>query len=293
MIEEIKKYNNKKNIAFLPVCDYKFYDSISYTLGNVIKIINEEENEEIINTINNSKIKKIYLVGNNDWYRYILPRLKKQIEVCWIFIDSFSNLSNPGVRYVLQTIFEYYDRSLINSIGCVSKECDVVFKNAGYNCEYIDLAFPKENFKVKKYTSKSIGILSDDFDPNNNFYNQLAALKFVDYDVCKFLSIMRETKRFIKFFDLKCDIKNEIDEVISDNFVNLYVNFTNTNKELIIKSFNLGIPCIVGNTDFFDGNKYLKEKLVVKSDDDINEIASKINFVKENYKKIFEEYSKL
>ena len=38
MIEEIKKYNNKKTITFLPFCDYKFYDSINYTLGNVIKI---------------------------------------------------------------------------------------------------------------------------------------------------------------------------------------------------------------------------------------------------------------
>lgn len=293
MIEEIKKYNNKKTITFLPFCDYKFYDSINYTLGNVIKINDEEENEEIVNLINNSKIEKIYLVGNSDWYRYILPRLKKKIEVCWIFIDSFSNLSNPGVRYVLQTIFEYYDRSLIKSIGCVSKNCEKVFKNAGYECEYIELTLPKKNIKIGKIKSKSIGILSDDFDPNNNFYNQLASIKFIDYDVCKFLSVMKATKEFIRFFDLKCEIKESIDEVMSDNFVNLYVNFTNTNNELIIKSFNKGIPCIVGNTDFFDNNKYLKENLVVKSDDDINEIASKINFVRENTVKILEEYKKL
>ena len=104
---------------------------------------------------------------------------------------------------------------------------------------------------------------------------------------------MKATKEFIRFFDLKCEIKENIDEVMSDNFVNLYVNFTNTNNELILNSFNKGVPCIVGNTDIFDNNKYLKEHLVIKSDDDINEIASKINFVRENYKKILEEYNKL
>ena len=80
---------------------------------------------------------------------------------------------------------------------------------------------------------------------------------------------------------------------MKDNFVNLYINFTNTNHELIQKSFNLGIPCIVGNTNIFDRNKYLKEHLILKSDDDINEIVNKINFVKNNREKIIEEYNKL
>lgn len=293
MIERLKELINKKTITFLPVCDYKFYDSINYTLKNVVKINCEEENEEIINIINNSKIEKIYLVGYNNFYRYILPRLKNKIEVCWIFIDSFSNLSDIGVRFILNSIFEFYDINLIKSIGCVSKNNEKVFKNAGYNTEYIELKIAKKNIKPSKVKSNSIGILSNDFDPKNNFYNQLAALKFVDYDVCKFMSVMKVTKEFIDFFDLNCQIKEDIDEVMSDNFVNLYINFTNTNSEFIIKSFNKGIPCIVGNSDFFDSNKYLKEHLVIKSDDDINEIASKINFVRENYKKIIEEYNKL
>ena len=291
MIEELKKYSNKSSVVFLPKCDLSIYDSLEYTLNNVIKIDLEKEDSEIINNINNSKIKKIYLVGSNDIYRYILPRLKKGIEVCWIFKDLFSNLSNGGARNILQTIFEFYDRELVFSIGCVSIDTQKVLENAGYKCEYIDLELKKVNAKIKK--SNTIGILSSDFDPNNNFYNQLAALTFIDYEECKFLSVMKATIDFIKFFNLKCTIKNNIDEAIKGNFVNLYINFTNTNKELIIKSFNAGVPCLVGNTDYFNKNKYLKEHLVIKSDDDINEISDKINYVKENGKKILEEYNKL
>ena len=53
-----------------------------------------------------------------------------------------------------------------------------------------------------------------------------------------------------------------------------------------------GIPCIVGNTDFFDKNEILKKYLVVTSDDDINEIRDKLLEVKKNKSLIMKEYKK-
>lgn len=291
MIEQLENYKNKQEIVLLPRFDLDLKDSLEYTLKNVIEIDKVDEDNRIIELINNSKIKKIYLVGNNDFYRFFLPRLKKEITVCWIFRDSFSNLSNPGTRYYLECIFEYIDRCLIETIGCINEDTLMVLENAGYNCELINLNVKSKKAKYKD--SNSIGILSNDFDPNNNFYNQLAALTFVEYDVCKFKYVMKATKNFIDFFKLNCKKETNIDEIMKNNFINLYINFTNTNIELIKKSFNLGIPCLVGNTTYFDNNKYLKEHLVVKSDDDINEIADKINFVKNNREKIMNEYSKL
>ena len=291
MIEQLEKYKNKQNIVIIPQFDLDLKDSLEYTLNNVIEIDYVEEDNKIIELINNSKIKKIYLVGNNDFYRFILPRLKKEITVCWIFRDSFSNLSNPGTRYYLECIFEYIDRNLIESIGCINEDTLTVLENAGYNCELINLNIKSKKTKYKD--SNSIGILSNDFDPNNNFYNQLASTMLIDCDNVKFKCVMGSTYYFCEFFNIKHEKNNNFDEIMKDNFVNLYINFTNTNIELIKKSFNLGIPCLVGNITYFDNNKYLKEHLVVKSDDDINEIADKINFVKSNREKIMNEYSKL
>ena len=291
MLDKLIEYKNESSIVLVPKQDMKYYDSLNYTLKNAIIVDNVKEDTRIIDIINNSNIKKIYLVGNHDLFRFILPRIKKDINVCWIFNDAFSSLSNAGVRYNLNTIFEYYDRTLVDIIGCFNKDNVLVFENAGYKCEYIDLKLEQKDIKLIE--SNSIGIISDDFDPNNNFYNQLAALTFVDYDVCKFMSVMKATNHFYKYFNIKSKVLKNIDDVMKDNFVNLYINFTNTNKELILKSYNYGVPVIVGNTDFYDNNKYLKEYLVVKSDDDVNEIAEKINFVKNNYKKIMEEYSKI
>ena len=291
MLDKLIEYKNESSIVLVPKQDMKYYDGLNYTLGNVIIIDDVKEDENIIKAINGSKISKIYLVGNNDLFRFILPRIKKDIVVCWIFNDAYSSLSNAGVRYNLNTIFEYYDRTLVDIIGCFNKDNVLVLENAGYKCEYVDLKLNKN--EIKLVNSNSIGILSDDFDPNNNFYNQLAALTFVDYDVCKFQAVMKATNHFYKYFNIKSKVLKNIDEVMKDNFVNLYINFTNTNKELILKSYNYGVPVIVGNCDFYDNNKYLKEHLVVKSDDDVNEIADKISFVKNNYKKIIEEYNKI
>ena len=73
MIEQLNKYKTKNAIVFLPKnCTY-LEDSITYTLKNVINFDKEKEDNQIIDIINNSKIKKIYLLGNNDIYRYILP----------------------------------------------------------------------------------------------------------------------------------------------------------------------------------------------------------------------------
>lgn len=288
MIDELNKYKNKSSVVLLPETDMCIYDSLVYTLKNVVKINESSAANNVLEFLNKSKIEKIYFVGSDKLYEFLLPKLDKSKKICWIFNDSFSNLSNQGVRSLLQTIFEFYDRKLVSIIGCVKQDNARVLKNAGYNFEYINLKIKNHITLCKK--SDTVGLLSNDFDPNNNFYNQLAALTFCDYTECKLMYVMKATKKFIKFFNLKSQKVEIIDDVMKDNFVNLYINFTNTDNEIIMKSFNLGVPCLVGNTDFFDSNKYLKETLVIKSDDDINEISEKIKFVKENKEIILNEY---
>ena len=290
MIDEINKIKKGENLLMISPNDIGDRENFIYTFDHVITCDNSNK-KKFIECLNKKDISKIYLLGLDEFYRYILPRIKKDISVCWIFKNSFSDLSNGGTRYTLHSIFEYLDRNLIDSIGCFDDDTFAVLTNAGYDTEKINIIL-KSNKQDKNYIN-SIGILSNDFDPNNNFYNQLAALTFVDYDVCKFKYVMRATKNFINDFNLKCEKMNDVNDVIQGNAVNLYVNFTNTDDVLIKKSFNMGVPCIVGNSNFFNKNEYLKEHLVVKRDDDVNEIADKINFVLKNRDNILKEYRKM
>ena len=74
------------------------------------------------------------------------------------------------------------------------------------------------------------------------------------------------------------------------NTVNLYVTFTECSPMIPLESFELGVPCIIGNnTDFFK-NSELEELVVVKEEDSIDEIYEKINIAIENKDKIMKLY---
>ena len=105
------------------------------------------------------------------------------------------------------------------------------------------------------------------------------------------IKLMPATREFIQFFDIKDKDVDTLDEAMKDNMINLYCNFTGSNNELVLKSMDMGVPCLLGNSDLFDEYKTLKKYLVLKSDDDIGEIADKINLVIKNKNEIMKEYS--
>jgi glycosyltransferase involved in cell wall biosynthesis len=77
---------------------------------------------------------------------------------------------------------------------------------------------------------------------------------------------------------------------MAQNSVNLYVTFTECSPMIPLESFEVGVPCIIGNnTDFFKGNK-LEDLVVVKEEDSIDEIYEKINNCINNKEEIMSLY---
>lgn len=314
-IDEMKKMKNKDYIVLLPDFDYDIRESVNYSFDNVIDIMSKEkldqelrdcfcysynydnsfivnnysdDSETIINFVN-KHCKSLILFDYCGLYRKILPYISKKVQIKWIFRYNMAELTQGLVRLTFHMITEFYDRDIVNTIGCLDESTYKVLKNSGYSAKYITLDI--KTSKVKNKDSDSIGILSSDREPNHNFYNQLSALKLVNYSKVKLLSFMPATDHFVDFFNIKYKKCNTLDEVMKDNFVNLYVNFTFSNIEIILKSMDKGIPCILGNTDIFDEYPDLKKFLVLNSDDDINELYQKINNVKENKNRILKEYA--
>lgn len=289
-IDEINKKVKDKYIVLLPKVDYDIRESVEYSFNNVIYldfVPTEEDAQTIIDYINN-KGEQLILFDYDEFYRLILPYIRKQKKVKWILKDGMAGITNGGTRATFTNLMEFCDRSIVNEIGCLDYGTYLVLKNSGYKVSYLFLDIKRKNSIIKN--SNSIGIIGNDYNPNHNIYNQLSALKLVDYSEVKMLRTMPATEHFISFFNInekKCETQ---EEVISNNFVNLYCNFTFTNKELIIKSMDSGVPCLLGNTDFFDDFPTLKKYLILQSDDDINEIAEKTTLIKNNKNVIIKEY---
>lgn len=289
----LDKLKNKDYIVLLPASDDDIKDGVSYSFDNVYVIDNmltDEQVNEIINFINETA-NSIILFDYDESYRRILPHIRKQKKVKWVIKHNVSYMTQGAIREAYFNLMEFCDRNIVDVIGCLDKSTYQILKNAGYNAKYINLDIKRTTKKSKN--SNSIGLIGDDFNPNHNTYNQLSAMKLVNrYSFIKTVKHMPATEHFIEFFDIKEKKVNSYDEAMKDNAVNLYCNFTANNKELILKSMDMGIPCILGNTDLFDKYPKLKKHLVLTSDDDISEIASKINDAKNNKDIIIKEYEK-
>ncbi|MDO4611332.1 MAG: hypothetical protein Q4B34_00485 [Candidatus Saccharibacteria bacterium] len=291
-ILDIYKIKNDDYIVLLPRCDEDIKESVAGSFKNVFFMdydLTEEHAKALLEFINKRK-NNLLLFDFDDFYRIVLPFVKKQTKVKWVYKNNLALLTDWCIRPTFSVIMEFYDRNMIETIGCLDKSTHLVLKNAGYRSKYIQLDVKRTSQKSKKHNS--IGILGKDYAPNHNIYNELSAVKLVDYDYVKILKEMPATKHFIDFFGIKEKEVEGLDEIMKDNFVNLYCNFASDNAGIVLKSLDMGVPCILGNTDLFDRFPKLKKYLVLQSDDDIGEIAEKINGVRENYEKIMTEYEK-
>lgn len=291
-ILDINKLKDKDYVVILPKCDYDIKDSVEYSFKNVFYLDYEptKEHADVLVDFINNKANQLILFDYDEFYRLVLPYIRKNKKIKWILKNNLASLTTGAIRATFTNLMEFCDRNIVDEIGCLDKSTYEVLKNAGYKAKHIALDVKTPKSKLKK--SKSIGIIGNDYDPNHNIYNELSALKLVDYSYIKMIRSMPATEHFINFFDIKEKKVTSQKEVIENNFVNLYCNFTGNSIELILKSMDMKIPCILGNTDVFDDYPKLKKHLVLESDDDINEIANKITKINENKDEILKEYEK-
>lgn len=291
-ILDINKIKNKDYIVLLPKCDYDIKDSVEHSFKNVFYLdyeLTKEHADVLINFINNNAAGLI-VFDYDEFYRKVLPYIRKTKKIKWIYKNTFAEMTSGPVRATVTNIMEFYDRTIVDEIGCLDYSTYKVLKNSGYRVKHVILDVKQKKSKPKK--TNSIGIIGNDYNPNHNIYNELSALKLVDYSYVKMIRTMPATEHFINFFEIKEKKVDSKEEVMKDNFVNLYCNFTANVYELILKSMDIGVPCLLGNTDIFDKYPKLKKYLVLNSDDDINEIADKINEIKNNRETILKEYDK-
>lgn len=288
----LKKLQNEKTLVLLSKHNRNLISNIESVIGKIFIIDDSDSKEicsEIVNIINNSSIENIIFVNFNEFFRELIPNISIKIKVKWLITHPVASFTDPNINAIFINMMEFHDRFLVKSILCIEKGLYEVLKKKGYKSELINLNI-KTNQDNCYNSNLSIGILSNDYDPKHGFYNMLTALKLTQYKEVKLISNMKSTLHFLDFFDIKYKLCDDVLSVIKNNTVNLYCNFTNSNNSLVLKSLDMGIPCIIGNSDLFDNNPLLKKYLVLKRDDDVNELSQKIDNAIKNYDIIIREY---
>ena len=206
-----------------------------------------------------------------------------------IFAKSLGALSDTFILSLFNSIYKLYKDEKIESIAFLDKGFYETFKHKGDNVYFISLDLKKSPAENATIDYQEIGVLNSQDNMKHSFFNELSAIKLNGKFIAKLPFKSKDTESFLKTFNQKARTCNQ-ELLHKNNCLNLYINFTDNDPTIFLRSMDSNVPCILGNTELLDHNEYLKKYLVLKSDDDINEISEKIDLVSKNREKILKEY---
>lgn len=279
---------NKKYLVIVPTMSEELLDSFEYTFGNSLLMKNDlDEISFYTQFINQNNFQQIIFVDFQLEYLELIDKLDEKHDIKFIFTKSLASLSDTFFYDVFKNIVKLYNQEKISAIGFLDNNLYQVLKKKYKNIFYL-LLDREECTSAQNKNDKTIGILNNQEDPKHSYYNELSAIKLLDGYTAKITKPSKVNKEFLKAFDIQYKV---VKNAIKNNEINLYINFTNNNYLLFLESMDNNIPCILGNTSMLDNNKKLKEYLVMKSDDDVNEIADRVKNAIKNKKEILKLYS--
>ena len=238
--------------------------------------------------------------GWTDILRYIKkknPNLK--IKVIW-HANNFEVISDYTWD-LNKKVLKLYDDKFIDEFAFVKKNMVEFYNKAGYKAVYLtNNVHINETINKTEETSDSnylkIGIYNANSRELKNIYNQLAAIRLLkgakvdivpaNADIIKFANIMKlEFTHLMDYIDTKDLLRR-----LKSNDINIYITFTECSPMVPLESFEIGVPCLIGNNNDYFQNSELRKYVVVDREDDPVYIKEKIINCIENKDKILEMY---
>lgn len=275
---------NDPKSDYLESLKYSFPDCDLSFLNNYLA---PPEIEKLASDVNKKYDQVIFFDYCYNYY-LMLPIISKKIKVKWILTTSIASLFNADIYSSFFQVIEYKERKLVDVIAALDYSTYLVFKNK-YDFKYLTLDINK---RLKVENNNSIGIIGYDYIEGCSFFNELSAVTMSDIKKVSVQNAMNVTKKFGTDFNLNLEVVEDIYQLISKGKINLYINFYDTKVCNFLCSMDNGVPCLLGNTNLLDDNQKLKNLLVVKSDDNIDEMAEKIKNLESSNKDLFKEYKK-
>ncbi len=248
--------------------------------------ITPPEMEKLAQEINSKYSQVIFFDYYYDYY-LLLPLLSKKIKKKWIIKYPLPSLFNATLYSNFFQIVEYLERNLIDDIAVLDYNLYLSFKKK-YNFSHIKLDI---DLKKKPHREKAISVIGFDYTDESSFYNELSAITMTDFDKVYVENATNVTKNFGTDFGLTIEPVKEIYELLVKSRLNMYIKFFDVNVTDFLYSMDNGILCLLGNSELLDENDLLHKHLVMRSDDDIDEMAVRIKDCLEHVEELLKEYA--
>ena len=303
--EKIKKYKNENYIVFYNPTWLGVANSTKGLFKNIVPlehVYGKKDIEKLSNSIIENNIKSVIFSQICDGWTSIIEKIKEKnkdviIKVIWhgncyeFFSDFTWNLNKE--------VMELYKEEKIDSFGFVRSIMYEFYKKVGFKCFYLQNNVHLDNIervKKEKTNKRKIGIYNADSRELKNIYTSLSSIKLVPNAVADVVPINEGAKKFTEILNLETTSVNdyipteELLKRIQQNEVNLYPTFTENAPMFPLESFEMGVPCLLGNNnDYFSGTK-LGEYVILTKEDDPEYLKEKIIECIENRDEILRLY---
>lgn len=290
-IEKIEKYKDKDYIVFYNPTWLGVANSTKGLFKNIVPLEHVYERKDIkklAKTISENNIKSVIFSQICDGWIDIIKEIKKnnqniKVKVIWhgncyeYFSDFTWNLNKE--------VMNLYKEKQIDSFAFVRSIMYEFYKKVGFKSFQLQNNVHLDNIeRVKKERSDKIkiGIYNADSRELKNIYTSLSAIKLVPNSVADVVPINEGAKKFTEILELETTSVDdyipteELLKRIRQNEVNIYPTFTENGPMFPLESFEMGVPCLLGNNnDYFTGTK-LGEYVILTKEDDPEYIKERI-----------------
>ena len=304
-VETIKKYKNENYIVFYNPTWLGVANSTKGLFKNIVPlehVYDKKDMEKLVASIIENDIKSVIFSQICDGWTSIIKKIKEKnkdiiIKVIWhgncyeFFSDFTWNLNKE--------VMELYKEEKIDSFGFVRSIMYEFYKKVGFKSFYLQNNVHLDNIErveKEKTNKKKIGIYNADSRELKNIYTSLSSIKLVPNAVADVVPINEGAKKFTEILNLETTSVNdyipteELLKRIQQNEVNLYPTFTENAPMFPLESFEMGVPCLLGNNnDYFSGTK-LGEYVILTKEDDPEYLKEKIIECIENRDEILRLY---
>ena len=309
-VKKLEEYKDKEYIVFYNPTWLGVANSTKGLFKNIVpleQVFGKKNINKVAEAVVNNNIKSVIFSQIVDGWVDVLKKIKElnndiKTKVIWhgncyeFFSDYTWNLNKD--------VMNLYKEGKIDSFAFVRSTMYEFYKKVGFksfqlqNNVHLDKI---ERVKKEKSDKIKIGIYNADTRELKNIYTALSSMKLVPNAVADVVPINEGAKKFTEILGLETTSVDdyipteELLKRIQQNDVNIYPTFTENGPMFPLESFEMGVPCLLGNNnDFFVGTK-LGEYVILTKEDDPEYIKERIiNCIehKDEIMKLYREWKK-
>ena len=304
-VKKLEEYKNKDYIVFYNPTWLGVANSTKGLFKNIVpleQVFGKKNVKKVAEAVVSNNVKTVIFSQIVDGWVDVLKKIKELnndiiIKVIWhgncyeFFSDYTWNLNKD--------VMNLYKQEKIDSFAFVRSTMYEFYKKVGFKSYYLQNNVHLDNIeRVQKEKNNriKIGIYNADTRELKNIYTALSSMKLVPNSIADVVPINEGAKKFTEILGLETTSVDdyipteELLKRIQQNDVNIYPTFTENAPMFPLESFEMGVPCLLGNNnDYFVGTK-LGEYVILTKEDDAEYIKERILNCIENKDKIMSLY---